>query len=404
MDTVLNSNFDVKDWRAFDVERLLDKHNDKRLNAINLIVSENRMTRRATVPLASDIQARYAATFYAGTEPAQEIIDLTAALARKVFKARYANLSPISGNVALLSVIFALTKNGESVGRVPPFFPGGGYPLNYEAFDRQPLPLPFSEETWQLDLEKTLELLDTEKPPLVILGSSIVTYPMPVQEVADLVHDYGGVVAYDGSHTLGLIAGGQYQDPLVEGADILLGSTHKTFPGPQGGIILSNDKELMEEIDRYSNFTPLNGPTMICNPHLARIASTGIVLEETKWKEYADRVVCNSRAIAKVFLDNRIPMHGEQAENFSELTYCHQVVTDYDRDTSFRLRDLLHVHRINVDGFMRIGTSEITRLGYDEEAAVKLAELCVQVIKEDVTSDVVGEIDNLIRSHQEVVI
>jgi len=404
MDTVLNSDFDVKDWRAFDVERLLDKHNDKRLNAINLIVSENRMTRRATAPLASDIQARYAATFYAGTEPAQEIIDLTAALARKVFRARYANLSPISGNVALLSVVFALTKNGESVGRVPPFFPGGGYPLNYEAFDRQPLPLPFSEETWQLDLEKTLELLDREKPPLVILGSSIVTYPMPVREVADLVHNYGGVVAYDGSHTLGLIAGGQYQDPLVEGADILFGSTHKTFPGPQGGIILSNDEELMEEIDRYSNFTPLNGPTMICNPHLARIASTGIVLEETKWKEYADRVVRNSRAIAKVFLDNRIPMHGEQAENFSELTYCHQVVTGYDRDTSFRLRDLLYKHRINVDGFMRIGTSEITRLGYDEETAVKLAELCVQVIKEDVTGDVVREIDDLIRSHQEVVI
>ena len=298
------------------------------------------MTHRAIAPLASDIQSRYAAAFYAGTEPAQEIIELTSALAKKVFGARHANLSPISGNVALLSVIFALTKYGESVGRVPPFFPGGGYPLNYEAFDRQPLPLPFSEETWQLDLKRTLELLDREKPPLVVLGSSIVTYPMPVREVAELVHQYGGIVAYDGSHTLGLIAGGQYQDPLAEGADVLLGSTHKTFPGPQGGIILSNNEEIMEKIDRYSNFTPLNGPTMICNPHLARIVSTGIVLEETKWEEYADRVVRNSRAIAKVFNDNGIPLHGATAENFSELTYCHQVITGYDRKTSFQLRDL----------------------------------------------------------------
>lgn len=131
MDVLLNGNFDVNERRVFDVERLLDEHNDKRLNAVNLIVSENRMTRRATAPLASDIQARYAAAFYAGTEPAQEIIELTTALAKKVFGVRYANLSPISGNVALLSVVFALTKNGESIGRVPPFFPGGGYPLNY---------------------------------------------------------------------------------------------------------------------------------------------------------------------------------------------------------------------------------------------------------------------------------
>lgn len=404
MDVLLNGNFDVNERRVFDMERLLDEHNDKRLNAVNLIVSENRMTRRATAPLASDIQARYAAAFYAGTEPAQEIIELTTALAKKVFGVRYANLSPISGNVALLSVVFALTKNGESVGRVPPFFPGGGYPLNYMAFDRQPLPLPFSEETWQLDLERTLELLDRERPPLVVLGSSIVTYPMPVREVADLVHQYGGIVAYDGSHTLGLIAGGQYQDPLAEGADVLLGSTHKTFPGPQGGMILSNDEELMEKIDRYSNFTPLNGPTMICNPHLARIASTGIVLEETKWKEYAERVVRNSRAIARVFFDNGIPLHGAQAENFSELTYCHQVVTGYDRKTSFRLRNLLQRQRVNVDGFMRVGTSEITRLGYDEKKSAQLAELCIQIIKDDISVEVVQQIDDLIRSHQDVVI
>ncbi|MFG2320889.1 hypothetical protein ACGFTA_38465, partial [Streptomyces tendae] len=124
-------------------------------------------------------------------------------LACEVFGARYANLSPISGNVSLLAAVFALSGTGDPVGRVPPFFPGGGYPLDYAAFDRRSLPLPFSDEDWQIDLDAAVSLLRAERPPLVVLGSSIVTYPMPVREISEVVHSYGGLVAYDGSHSLG---------------------------------------------------------------------------------------------------------------------------------------------------------------------------------------------------------
>ncbi len=388
------------------IERLLEWHNTERLNAINLIVSENRMSERAMAPLNSDIQSRYAASFYAGTGPAQEIISTVTEMAKNVFAAEYANLSPVSGNMALLAVIFALTKTQDYVGRVPPFFPGGGYPLNYEIFDRRPLPLPFSESTWQIDLVKTLELLDQHKPPLVVLGSSIVTFPMPVKEIAAHVHQYGGLVAYDGSHSLGLIAGGQYQDPLREGADILFGSTHKTFPGPQGGIILTNNEEIHKRVELLANFTPLNGPTLVCNPHLARIAATGIVLEETRWQEYAHQVVSNARTIARIFREEGIPVHGLAATNYPEPTYCHQVITNYSRKEGFRLRDLLHKHHINVDGFLRIGTSEITRLGFKERECQILGKLLTRLLKNDEVdfTEVDEEINNLIMSHRAVVL
>jgi len=388
------------------IENLLEFHNAERLDAINLIVSENRMSERAIAPLRTDIQSRYAASFYAGTGPAQEIIRSVTETAKKVFNAEFANLAPISGNMALLAVMFAMSKSGDYVGRVPPFFPGGGYPLNYEVFERKSLPLPFSESTWQLDLPKTLTLLEQFKPPLVVLGSSIVTFPMPVKEVADVVHSYGGIVAYDGSHSLGLIAGGQYQDALREGADLLLGSTHKTFPGPQGGIILTNSEEVHKRVETLANFTPLNGPTLICNPHLARIASTGIVLEETPWQEYASQVVSNARTIAKVFRDENIPMHGVEAKNYPEPTYCHQVITNYPREESVRLRDILHKHRINVDGFLRIGTSEITRLGYKERECRTLSKIMAQILSYDErnVSEIDLQIDELIESHRSVVL
>jgi len=388
------------------IEHQLERHNKQRQQALNLIVSENRMSARALAPLSSDIQSRYAASFYAGTEPAQEIIFTVNELAKKVFHAKFSNIYPISGNMSLLAVVFALTKSQDYVGRVPPFFPGGGYPLNYETFERKPLSLPFSESNWQIDLNKTLELLEQYKPPLVVLGSSIVTYPMPVKEVAALVHQYGGIVAYDGSHSLGLIAGGQYQDPLREGADVLLGSTHKTFPGPQGGIILTNDGELHKRIEQLANLAPLNGPTLICNPHLARIASTGIVLEETAWHEYASQVVKNARTIARIFQEQDVPVHGLEAKNFPESTYCHQVITKFPIKESLKFRNKLHKRRINVDGFGRIGTSEITRLDFKDKECKQLGNILVHLLKnnESELTDIDEQINHLIESHRTVVI
>lgn len=392
--------------KSFEIERLVAKHNEQRLNALNLIVSENRMSPRAMAPLASDLHTRYAAEFYAGTEPARNIITICSELSKTVFRAKHANLSPVSGSVALLSAIFALSKPGDEVGRVPPFFPGGGYPLNYAAFDRRPLPLPFSEVDWQLDLKRTIEVLKDKRPPLVVLGSSIFTHPMPVREIADVVHDYNGLVIYDGSHSLGLIAGGQYQDPLREGADLLLGSTHKTFPGPQGGLIVTNNSTVHEQVERLSNFTPLNGPTMTCNPHLARIASTAIVLEETPWHQYAAQVVENARTLASALRDEGIPMHGILTGELSETTYCHQVVTNFPDQERTALREHFFRHRINVDGFVRIGVSEITRLGFRKTECLILSKIISQLVRNPnvFSPEIKLEVERLVQKHSDVVL
>ena len=388
------------------IESILARHEESRLAAINLIVSENRMSERARAPLSSDIRSRYAASFYAGTEAAQELVGYVSAQAARLFGARHVNLAPISGNMCLLAVLHGLTRVGDGVGRVPPFFPGGGYPFNYEAFDRVSVPLAFSERDWQLDLERTVTLLRQKRPPLVVLGSSIVTYPMPVREIAEVVHSYGGVVAYDGSHSLGLIAGGQYQDPLAEGADLLFGSTHKTFPGPQGGIILTNDDDIGRRVELLANFRPLKGPTLVCNPHLARIASTGIVIDETDWTRYAAQVVTNAQTMANVLREEGISLHGASAAGYPELTYCHQVVTGFERSDSGRLRNHLARHRVNVDAFLRLGTAEITRLGYGSAEAGELARVIASLLHHEGADLTLLDkrIDDLVAAHRTVVL
>ncbi|GEK09072.1 PLP-dependent transferase [Pseudoalteromonas sp. McH1-7] len=384
---------------------LANAHQQCRRQAINLIVSENRLSDPVSELLSNDLASRYAAPFYAGTDISQEITRLTIEKTKSVFSAKFANISPTSGSNSLMAVIFALTEPGDKVARVPPFFPGGGYPFQYEVFHRHSLPLVFDDAQWQLDRAACIELLLKEQPKLVVLGASIFMVPMPVREISEIVHSYGGVVAYDGSHSLGLIAGGQYQNPLDEGADILFGSTHKTFPGPQGGIIVTNSESLHFKIELVSNFTPLNGPTMVCNPHLARIAALGLTLDEVPWQQYAKQVVENARCFARVFSSNGIVLRGERNSDFSHSTYCHQVLPLLDKDQGLQYRDKLKAHGIFCDGFMRVGTAEITRLGFTEQDSTEVAQLMCDIVQSDqpVIPEAKQKVNALVESHREIV-
>lgn len=227
-----------------------------------------------------------------------------------------------------------------------------------------------------------------------------------MRQVADVVHDYGGRLAYDGSHTLGLIAGGRFQDPLAEGADVLLGSTHTTFPGPQGGIILTNDDEIARRVELLVDFQPFRGQTLVCNPHLARIAATGIVLQETDWERYARQVVANAQRLAEVLACEGVPLRGARVVDGPRLTSCHQVVTAFDHADATRLRDHLARHLVNTDALLRFGTAEITRLGFTEDTTEELGWILAHLINRelDVDPQVDRAIEKLIAAHPTVVL
>src|SRR3989442_4256639 len=122
----------------------------------------------------------------------------------------------------------------------------GGYPglsdqAGYPTFvNVRILYFPFDSERMNIDVDKARGLIEDEKPSLVVFGQSFFLFPHPVKELAEACNTAGSRVVYDGSHVLGLIAGGEFQTPLQEGAELLLGSTHKSLFGPQGGIIVGN--------------------------------------------------------------------------------------------------------------------------------------------------------------------
>jgi glycine hydroxymethyltransferase len=361
-----------------EILNLVEKHEQWRgRECLNLIPSENITSPAVRGLLASDLGHRYTARerFYMGTRFIDEIEEYGEKLAREVFEAETADLRPLSGHIADLIFLASFTKPGDTLMCISP--EDGGYPglwidglsglLGLKVF-----PMPFSKEDMRVEVEKARDAIIRVKPKALIFGASLILFPHPVRELADVARENGAVVGFDGSHVLGLIAGKRFQAPLKEGANALFGSTHKSLFGPQGGIILA-DKEHGEVVKAkiYLRF--------VDNAHWNRIAALTLALAEMKsfGGEYAKQVIRNAKALAKALYEHGFPVKCPKL-GFTE---SHQVIIDFGRQELCRkVAEKLQEANIIVDCVIRVGTCEVTRRGMKEGEMAKIAELMRRVV------------------------
>ena len=149
---------------------LIIENEEFRRNCLNMVVSENEIS--PNVKKALSIQhSRYHADFYGGTGIFHKIYEQTLNLTKRIFRCTSAIISPLSGNLALLAVVLALTEPKDKIA-ILPLSPGGGYPINIEFLDRIRLHIPFDVERYNIDLTKALKIIKKEKPRLIFLGAS----------------------------------------------------------------------------------------------------------------------------------------------------------------------------------------------------------------------------------------
>jgi len=376
-------------WRGHDV--------------FNLLASENAVSRTARRYLASDLAGRYTLPMdlevdgeridnsYAGTRYTDRIERLANDAAARLFRARYATTRPLSGHIAAFSVLAPLLPRGSRLLAIP--VEDGGYDGYRTGFlptmlGHEVRPLPADGPGHTVVAETAVRTIRAERPNAVLLGQSFVLEPFPLRAIADAAHDVGALVLYDASHVLGLIAGGQFQDPLREGADVVFGSTHKSFPGPQGGLIVTDREDLGHQIDPYLVWRTFD------NAHWNRIAALGQTLLELErcGREYAATVIANARALAEALHAEGLPL--VRAEH--GFTSSHQIHLDRPRLRSehhlgpgaFARR--LERRRLLVDLVGRIGLAEVSRLGLVPEEMPRLARLLVDggIRGRNVTSEV----------------
>ncbi|MEW6554260.1 MAG: hypothetical protein AB1384_08250 [Actinomycetota bacterium] len=339
---------------------LVSRHERLRANGLNLVASENRLSRRVRDALASDLAGRYQDAGYGGSTFARAIVDETERLGREIFRSGHALVSSLSGNLCVLAAVSAFTVPGEAVAMLP--FAAGGYPFGIEKFHRRRLDIPADHGSLAVNAARTVELLVRERVALAFLGASFIPFPHPVEDIRRGLDEAGHrcLLVYDGSHVLGLIACGEFQDPLREGADLLIGSTHKSLFGPQGGLVLSDSQGMASSMRGMLELDLEAGIGLVDNPHLNRIAALGVALEEMRGDTgYGARVVENSRALARALDEHGVPVR------FADRGYTssHHVLLDLATEEAEKLcRDLEKVS-IFIDAWGRLGTAEATHRG-----------------------------------------
>jgi len=375
-----------------EARRIVSEQNEWRgKKTLNLIASENVMSQGAASVYNSDFEHRYAEgeigeRYYEGTRYVDQVEALLDEALKKLFKCAYVNYKPISGAQANLAVFYAYAKPGDSVMSLD--VPSGGH-ISYREFGAAGCrglnvhDIPFNPSKLEVVLEELRNKVRQvrDKLRIVTLGGSLFLFPHPVREIATILReeapDQDVVVHYDAAHVLGLIAGGVFQDPLREGANIISSSTHKTFPGPQGGLILAEgltDKKI--SAIRKSIF-----PGLVSNHHLHRLPALLYTTAEmiAFGHQYALQTVRNAKRLAKALDELGFKVLGKE----KGYTESHQVAFDASpigggTYLATRLAEANIIVNKNLlpgensknsknPSGIRIGVQEITRYGMKEE-------------------------------------
>jgi len=358
------------------ISHLIREHAKYRSKGINLIASENYLSPGVRKALASDLAGRYHSEWYGGTCFSREIISMTEELAKELFRVNHAIVTPLSGNICDLTALFSYTSPGDPVAMLP--FTAGGYPFGLERFHRKRAVIPADPASFEIDVDGTLDLIAREEVKLVILGSSFILFPQPVREICQRTSELDLSVhcVYDGSHVLGLMACGEFQDPIREGAEVLFGSTHKTFYGPQGGIMLTDSHELSNRLRCLHDIDIDEGIGLVDNVHMNRVAALGMAMEEMiSDKSYGRRVIRNAKSLAAVLDEFSLPVRFKE-KGFTE---SHQILLDLTEKTAEEFCHNLERSGIFIDIGGRIGVAEATHRGMGRSEMDEIGELIAEI-------------------------
>ncbi len=246
----------------------------------------------------------------------------------------------------------------------------------------------------KIDVPATLELIDEYRPELIIFGKSMVLHKEPVAEVRKFIdaQNINAVLMYDMAHVLGLI-GPHFQQPFEEGADLVTGSTHKTFFGTQRGVVGSNYQEEEERYELWEALARRAFPGSVSNHHLGTVVGLLMATYEMNHfkDEYQAKVIANAKAFARGLRDAGLDVAGDPAIDFTE---THQVIIDVGYSHGPEIASQLEANNIicnyqaNTDeegftaaGALRMGVSEMTRFGMEEDDFRALAGLIHDVVK-----------------------
>ena len=380
-----------------EIESLLNEHCKFRSDCLNLIASENTPSPLVERLHSEELNRRYG--YYTGIDLHQRAyrgnrfiaqIEHTAhELAKQLFGVAHVDLRPLSGNIAGIAAAFALGSPGDIALEVHNAHRyAHKLASSFLKVELQSIAIPWDGANYNIDLDRTIALIQQHRPKLVIIGSALFLFPQPVRELKLAMRKYNpdSYLIYDAAHVMGLIAGGRFQSPLDEGADVIVTSTHKTLAGPQGGMILTNDDFVAERIG--SAIAPL----LIANHHLGRLPALAAAFLE--WLTFGDvqatAIIENAKALAKALDERGLRLVGA-GQGYTESHTILPIVDEFGEGEALAKQlEACHIivgsaevpAQLSTHG-LRIGVQEVTRYGMTPEDAPAMADCIVRALGGD---------------------
>jgi len=376
-----------------EVSKAIDQELNRQRNKLELIASENIVSKAVMAAQGSVLTNKYAEgypgkRYYGGCEYVDVVEQLAIDRAKELFGAGYANVQPHSGAQANMAVFFALLTPGDTVMGMS-LTDGGhlthGSPVNMSGKYFKIVPYGVSEKTEMLDYDEIQRIANECKPKLIVAGASAYARTIDFQRMAEIAHSVGAYLMVDMAHIAGLVAAGLHPSP-VPYADVVTTTTHKTLRGPRGGLILCKDEEFGKQFNK-AIFPGIQG-----GPLMHVIAAKAVALKEAlspEFKAYAQQIVKNAKALADTL----------QADGFrivSGGTDNHLMLVDLTSKniTGKLAQNLLDEVGITankntipfeklspfVTSGIRLGSPALTTRGFKEEDMVEVANIIALVL------------------------
>lgn len=415
-----------------------ENHVWRQKRCINLIPSENTPSHAVQLLCASDPAFRYAehkkilafydqdTFYYQGTKFIDKVEQLLVDEMRKYFGCTEVETRVTSGQMSNMAVFSALMdwKNRLDRKHTPQRL---GYVLNNHIIkgghlSAQPMGAlhdyvavdPVTERSavvnfpvcrdniYKIDVEATKKVIEQYRPEFIIFGKSMVLHKEPVAAIRQFVDEQNipTTIMYDMAHVLGLV-GDHFQKPFEEGAEIVTGSTHKTFFGPQRGVVAVNYKEDELKYDLWKTIESRTFPGSVSNHHLG--TQLGLLMaayEMNHFKdEYQKAIIENAKHFAKALKAQGLDVAGDPAIDYTE---THQVIVSVGYGAGAEIAERLERNNVIVNyqatpdeegftasGALRMGVSEMTRFGFDKADFEELAAMMADCIlrNRDISED-----------------
>lgn len=376
------------------IKESVEKELLRQQNNIELIASENFVSKDILSLQGSVLTNKYAEgyphkRYYGGCMYVDEIEDLAIKYACELFNAKYANVQPHSGSAANMAVYKALLNIGDKVMGMNLNHGGHlthGHPINFSGLEYNIISYDVNLETEEIDYDEIEKLAMKEKPKMIIAGASAYSRIIDFKKFRSIADKCGAYLMVDMAHIAGLVATGIHPSPMPY-ADVITTTTHKTLRGPRGGMILTNNEEIIKKINKIIFPGIQGGPLMHV---IAAKAECFYEALQPEFKKYMNNVVKNAKALCKTLQEEGFKIISNGTDNHLMLVDVKSIgVTGKEAESVLESinitcnKNTIPNETLSpmITSGIRLGTPAMTTRGLNEEDFTLIGKIISKALK-----------------------